>query len=670
MCGIAGLLGIEPALAKLAAERMLNALRHRGPDGDGIAIVERIEQGGPVVFVHTRLSIVELSSAGRQPMADRPRDPKLVPNVVTFNGEIYNYRDLREPLERAGWPCRTRSDTEVLLHSYRVWGVRAVERLEGMFAFALADPRQGSVWICRDRIGIKPLYLFRPARGGLLFASEVRALLAAGEELVPRRLRRSSVESFLAQGAVSSDASIVEGISLLAPGHSLVCDFDGSRARTTRYWSVGFGHPNGEEPRPADGSAPVPSVNETTRVGERAELVASLRAALDESVRKLLLADVPVGLFLSSGIDSTALAAAARRQSGAGLRSIAVGFDAAEYDESLDAGETARALGISHERIVLTGSEVLGSFEQVIASMDQPTVDGFNTFFVSRAARRAGLTVALSGLGGDELFGGYATFSDVPRALGFARLAARSLTPGAASGLRRVLSRAVSTRMLASRSRAIYKASQALARPADLVELYFLRRELFAPEQRRALHALPHGSARDSGMDLDVLEALRASHADRDALDRIAYLEFSSYMRHMLLRDSDVFGMANQLEIRVPLLEHYVVAQAARARSAWRRPDPRPKPLLVDAMGPLPEAVLKRKKRGFTFPWAAWLRGPLTHFTRDLLANAPWEAAGIDPGGVKSTELSFASGDGRTSPLQILGLVMLGAYVQLHRLSV
>jgi asparagine synthase (glutamine-hydrolysing) len=170
-------------------------------------------------------------------------------------------------------------------------------------------------------------------------------------------------------------------------------------------------------------------------------------------------------------------------------------------------------------------------------------------------------------------------------------------------------------------------------------------------------------------VDVDVLDALRASHADRDPLDRIAFLEFTSYMRHMLLRDTDVFGMANQLEIRVPLLEHYAVAQAARARSAWRRRDPRPKPLLVDAAGPLPELVWRRKKRGFTFPWEAWLRGPLGPSANEALETGPWDAAGIDPRGVARTRQAFAADDGRTSPLQILALVMLGAYLRLHRLS-
>ncbi|HTQ03229.1 MAG TPA: hypothetical protein VMI54_05210, partial [Polyangiaceae bacterium] len=256
MCGIAGTLGIDPARARDAATRMRDALRHRGPDDEGVEEVRGPSGFAPAVLAHTRLSIVDLSPAGHQPKRDVPSDPRLSPNAVTFNGEIYNYRELWAELERAGWPCRSTSDTEVLLHAYRVWGERAVERFEGMFVFCLLDTSRGLAWFCRDRVGIKPLYLFRPATGGLLFASEVRALLAADPELVPRRLRPSATESFLAQGAVMSELAAVEGVELLAPGQSLLCDFDGKPLRSVRYWSIDFGGPDGEKTLPADGSTP------------------------------------------------------------------------------------------------------------------------------------------------------------------------------------------------------------------------------------------------------------------------------------------------------------------------------------------------------------------------------------------------------------------------------
>jgi asparagine synthase (glutamine-hydrolysing) len=667
MCGIAGLIGIAPDVARPAAERMLERLRHRGPDDEGLEVVAGPEGRAPAVLVHTRLSIVDLSRAGHQPKSDAPGSGGGRPSWITYNGEIYNFRELWTDLERAGVPCTSRSDTEVILKAYRAFGVRAVERFEGMFAFCLVDPERGLVWLCRDRIGIKPLYFFQPAGGGLIFASEVRALLAAGPDLVPARAHRGAIESFLAQGAVMSDASIVPGVKMLPPGNSMTFDWEGRPKSSVRYWAVAFGDGAGAETRAADTGSPLSGPGEAP-ARHRSEVVGEFGNALRQSMSKLLLADVPVGLFLSSGVDSTALAYTASRVSPNGLRTIAIGFDVARLDETEQAALTAREVGAEHQRVEVSGAEVLASFDDVLAAMDQPTVDGFNTYFVSRAARRAGLTVALSGLGGDELFGGYATFTDVPRAFHWASLANRRFGMFGRTALRTALSSV--GRRLNTHGRALHKASESLRRPIDLVALYYLRRELFAPAERRSLHELPTESDPDSGVEFDVLDELGTSHRDRDALDRVAFLEFSSYMRHMLLRDSDVFGMANALEIRVPLLEHYAVEQAARAPGAWRRRDPRPKPLLIDAAGPLPARIAAGKKRGFTFPWDAWLRGPLRERARQALGDAAWGSVGIDRSSVDATWQAYSSGDGRVSALQILGLMVLERYLGAHRLLV
>jgi asparagine synthase (glutamine-hydrolysing) len=667
MCGIAGILGIPLDVARPATERMKLALRHRGPDDEGIEVV--FGPGGRVAMLaHTRLAIVDLSSDGHQPMSDRPPEASDTPNVITFNGEIYNYRDLQQELARAGLPCRTSSDVEVVLNAYRAWGVRAVERFEGMFAFCLLDRARGLAWFCRDRVGIKPVYLYRPARGGLLFASEVRALLAAGSELVLPRINRAAVESFLAQGAVMSEHAIVEGARLLPPGESLLCDFEGKPLRSARYWSVAFGAPSGEELFPADGTAPKRLSGVSTRVS-RSDVVSGLAVALRQSVSRLLLADVPVGLFLSAGVDSTAVAVVASEVATQPLRTLAVGFDVAELDETAAAAQTARELGTEHTRIGLSGREVLGSFDEVLAAVDQPTVDGFNTFFISRAARQAGLTVALSGLGGDELFGGYASFKDVPRALRL-REAAEPLGARARGFLAATAEHAAALPLLRSRGRAFMKLGQALASPNDIVSLYLLRRELFTPPRRRALQPLPAASDAECGIEHDVLESLRASHAELLPLDRIAALEFTTYMRHMLLRDADVFGMTHRIEIRVPLLEHYAVAQAARAAADWRRPDPRPKPLLVDAVGPrLPPRVWQTKKRGFTFPWRDWLSGPMRGRVEEGLRSPSLRDAGFDVKGVDAVRRGFLSGDRRVSELEVLALLVVESFFRTRRLG-
>ncbi|HEX6766863.1 MAG TPA: asparagine synthase C-terminal domain-containing protein, partial [Polyangiaceae bacterium] len=375
------------------------------------------------------------------------------------------------------------------------------------------------------------------------------------------------------------------------------------------------------------------------------------------------------GLFLSGGVDSAAVAAVASEVSTQRLRTLAVGFDVPELDESAEAAQTALELGTEHTRIELSGATVLDSFERVLASIDQPTVDGFNTFFISRAAREAGLTVALSGLGGDELFGGYATFRDVPRALEVRR-AAESFGARPRELLSSAIGGASGLPILRTRGRALAKLGQALSGPSDLVALYFLRRELFTPARRRALQALPNGSDATTGIASDVLDALRASHADREPTDRIAALEFSTYMRHMLLRDSDVFGMAHGLEIRVPLLEHYVVAEAARAESAWRKPDPRPKPLLVDAVGArLPPRVWQAKKRGFTFPWRAWLSGPMRGRVEDGLRSSSLRDAGFEPAGIEAIRRGFLDGDRRVSELEVLALLVLEHHFRTHGLT-
>lgn len=664
MCGIAGLVGVASDTTRAAALRMQAAMRHRGPDDRG---VEEISTRGapPLLLAHTRLAIVELSPSGHQPMWDEP-PAGASSNAIVFNGEIYNYRELWAELARAGFPCRTRSDTEVILQAYRAWGARALERLEGMFAFALYDAARQQVLFARDRVGIKPLYLRRVPAGGLVFASEVRALLAAGPDLVPPRLHGAALEAFLAQGAVASDASLVEGVSMLPPGECAVVDMHGRLRRSVRYWSVQFGCGAGADARPADGSVPSDALPSPEPLRFRSETVAELAWALRRAVRQSMLADVPVGLFLSSGVDSSSIAALATESRAGQVCSIGVGLDHAAFDESAGTTRVASLLGTSHTQRRLSGNDVLASFDSVTSAMDQPTVDGFNTYFVSQSAREAGLTVALSGLGGDELFGGYASFKDVPRAQRLTR------PFSSISQARRLGHVGLSGWPRAFRTRAAMKAFSGLARAGDLVGLYFLRRELFLPEERRALHPLPLESDPVTGIDSLTIEGLRSDHVRRGPLDGVAFLEFSTYMRHMLLRDADVFSMAHSLELRVPLLEHYVVERAAAADGRHRRPDPRPKPLLLDAVGPrLPSLTFSAKKRGFTFPWEKWLRGALRERARGALSEPEtWRRVGIDPRGVAATFTRFDAGDRSLSPLQVLGLVVVEEFCRRHRLSV
>ena len=647
MCGIAGLLGVPQRLAESAAPKMLAAMSHRGPDDCGMVTLPAPNNAGPPAFLlHARLSILDLTQAGHQPMADQPHRHGAKPNWIVFNGEIYNFLQLHESLARGGWPCRTRCDTEVILHAYRLWGENSVEKFRGMFAWCLADAERGIVWFCRDRLGIKPLYLARPPSGGLLFASEIRTLLAAGPDLVPPKASASAVEGFLAQGAVYGHKAIIERIESLPPGQSLVTDWSGQSLKTRMYWQLPFVSTERKE------SAPT--------LADRQRIVRDLAITMREAVKLHLVSDVPLGVFLSGGIDSTALATLATEVAGTKVRTISIGFDEAEFDETDTAAAMARALQTEHHVIRLTGRDVLEMLPEALSAFDQPTVDGFNTYFVSQTARRLGLKVSLSGLGGDEIFGGYASFRDVPRAVHW-RKRLRKLGPA------RHLLAAIVDR---TGGRWGIKAAESLRRRPAPLSMYLLRRELFLPRVRRSLHPLPPGIEPSNGIPRAALADLRELAATLDPVNQVSLFELSGYMRYMLLRDADIFSMAHGLELRVPLLDHELVELVARLPGEFKRPDRRPKPLLIDAVGErIPARAYQLPKRGFTFPWGAWLRGPLRERASRAVDNRDlWAGLGFNSEAPRTIWQRFLSGDKRVAALQVLGLVVLESYASRHGL--
>jgi asparagine synthase (glutamine-hydrolysing) len=643
MCGIAGILGVDPELARPAAERMLLALQHRGPDDRGIEVVPSPSSGlPPAVLVHTRLAILDLGPAGHQPMVEPPAVGSGA-CWITYNGEVYNFAQIREELARAGSVASSTCDTEIVLRAYREWGEEAVCRMRGMFAWCLLDPDRNRAWLCRDRLGIKPLYLARPVVGGLVFASELRALLACGPELIPRHVNARAVECFLAQGMVFGPETIIEGVELLDAGESRITDWTGALVSRKLYWQVPF----------------VPA--EQTRALRRDEAVAKLAATLRESVQLHLVSDRPLGVFLSAGVDSSSIATLATEVGGKQLTTVSIGFDQPEFDESDRAAEIARDLGTDHRTLRVSGVDLSADLGRMLAVIDQPTVDGFNTYCASKMARQAGLTVALSGLGGDELFGGYASFRDLPRARRLTRVLqwtpfARPVLAGALRGVQR---------------RSARKLRELLGRPSDSAQHYLLRRELFLPGRRRELGPLPEGSDRWAGVGSSVLERLQRQCAGLDRWNQVSALELTGYMREMLLRDSDVFSMVHGLELRVPLVDHVLVQEVARLPGSWKRPGPVPKPLLCDAVGPRLSQIPKMMpKRGFTFPWTAWLTGPLATHASEVLHDARvWKSLGLSPAAVAHTWDDFAAGYGDVSGLQILALVVLGDYVGRHGLE-
>jgi asparagine synthase (glutamine-hydrolysing) len=632
MCGIGGLIGAQDE-GGVISRRLLAALRHRGPDDEGM-----MQPTPTVSLVHTRLSIFDLTPAGHQPMTDGPsRDSS--GSWVVFNGEIYNFKELESELAARGQTFRTRCDTEAILRSYREWGEAAIPRWRGMFAICLVDPARGVGYLVRDRLGIKPLYTRRLPGGALAFASELRALLSLSPESGSSEVEPSAIESFFAQGAVHGYQTLIKGVEMMRPGEMMVVDLaTGKEMRRATFWHL---------PAAVSGEAPA-----------RARAVEELREVVTEAVKLHLASDAPLGLFLSGGIDSSALLALASASWSGTLRTLTIGFDSPDFDESDISSATAARFAVVHQNIRLTGGDVLGQIPNALAAIDQPTVDGFNTYFVSKAAREAGLTVALSGLGGDELFGGYATFTDVPRAIALAENPMLSMLARLGGGF--------------MRNRAGLKLAETGRRPPDALAMYLLRRELFLPAERRALMPRPESADPLTGIDSALLENLRTESCSLGAATRISFFEMNLYMRHMLLRDSDVASMAAPIEYRVPFLDHRMVEAVFSAPDSWKLPDPRPKPLLLDIAGAgvRPE-VWKRAKRGFTFPWAEWMSKdrPLYPIANDAVNDTSrWRDLGIDADAPRRTWTQFLAGDRRVSPLQILAFIVMRDYSARYKL--
>jgi asparagine synthase (glutamine-hydrolysing) len=588
MCGICGVIGVEsPIEAGEALRRMLASLRHRGPDDEG-----RLEE--PCVRLGMRrLSIIDLAG-GSQPVLNETGRV-----AVVFNGEIYNFLELRETLTGLGHAFRTHSDTEVIVHAYEQWGVECVQRFSGMFAFAIWDGRTdpAQVFLARDRLGIKPLY-YAHVGGALVFASEVRALLAGGR--IDRRLSPSALSSYLLFGSVAEPETLISDVFSLPPGYFVhVTDVTRpSDSSPKRYWSL------------ADAVAHAPQ-----RAGITfADAAKALRPLLEAAVRRHLIADVPLGLFLSSGMDSTCLAALAARERGA-LHTFTVVFSELAFSEAPMARRTAERLGAQHQEMLLTAGAVLERIDEAVGSLDQPSMDGINTYFVSWAARQVGLKVALSGLGGDEVFGGYSTFRSTPRA---SRV--RTIARGVPKSLRS-LAAAAAIRTVGSgkRADAVRKGVSVWRSPEALPHAYFFARSLFPPEACADLLSRDAVSFADSAAAQEPANSWRAWLDDaaqevngRDAFTAVSWLEMRSYMVNTLLRDTDAVSMAHSLEVRVPLLDNALVEFVAALPANAKQRAGQPKALLAEAVRDiLPEEVLRQPKRTFTLPWDHWLRGPL-----------------------------------------------------------
>ena len=572
MCGIAGILsttGVEREFASL--EAMHASLSHRGPDDAGTWSAP----SRAAAFAHRRLAVIDLTAGGRQPMSvDEGR------LTITYNGEVYNYRELRGELQAAGATFRTDSDTEVILRGYEAWGPACVERLRGMFAFAIWDETRRAGFLARDRFGIKPMY-YCATPGRLVFASEVRAMLASG--LTPCELDAEGVYGYLRFGSVREPGTLLAGVRSLEPGHW--AEWREGSLEIRRYWSLAF------SAVAADASA----------------AAAATRAALLDSVQHHFVSDVPVGVFLSGGVDSTALVALARAAGRADLATFSISFPGHDGDEGPAARRTAGHFRTRHEEWRMTGAEGRDLFERFTGAIDQPSIDGFNTYAISSLARRHGLKVVLSGVGGDELFAGYKSFRQVPR---MARWHRRLRALGRASS-------AVARTLQRSRRARWRRLGEMVDGPPGLGAAYSAMRGIFTRREARRLAAHYTG-----GKCADAGDAPLASDAgDRDERDAVSRLELTQYLRNQLLRDSDVASMAWGLELRVPLLDARLVEVLAgipadlRLRTGKR--------LLLEAVPEVPQWVAGQPKRGFQLPFESWLAAEWAGTFARIEASSP-----------------------------------------------
>jgi asparagine synthase (glutamine-hydrolysing) len=659
MCGIAGAVGsLSDPAANLAPIRdkvvecvttVSEALRHRGPDGSGQWATDTRE----VVFAHRRLAILDLSEAGAQPMVDAASGC-----VITFNGEIYNFMQVRRELEALGEQFHSTSDTEVVLKAYKHWGLAVVPRLRGIFAMAIWDPRTRSVHLIRDHLGIKPLYWTLVRNGSLgqetlLFASEVRALLASG--VVERRLDPAGVASYLSQGFIVGPNTIVEGISLLPAGHTLTISA-GDRASAANtlalrsYWTP-----------------PSSSVRRTT--------VDDLRGVLADTVRMQLVSDAPLGIFLSGGVDSSAVALLASQVEPDALHTFTIGFDEAGLDESRYAASVAAAIGSRHTNVTLHEQEFVSQLPDALSAIDQPTFDAINTYFVSRAARNAGMTVALAGTGGDELFGGYRSFVELPKMTRGTSWIPRWALQGA-GGAASLITGQLFWKVLGQtppQTRWGKIADVARAAP-DLLGLYQVSYALFTKETQARLAAKAVRSAQDAqvfGLPAQVAGLWRTRVQSSELLHAISSLEMFSFIGERLLRDTDAASMAVALEVRVPLLDYVLCETVAGIDPVRRFSPPLRKQLLREVgLAGLPPALFDRPKSGFVLPIDEWAKRSLQPQIERVLTDTELVTrVGLCPKTVQTLWASYLEGKPGLHWSRVWSIYVLLEWCQSHDMA-
>ena len=635
MCGIGGIAARKLTPEHVTSARAMSAaLLHRGPDSNGTEVIDNCVLG------NARLAILDLSERGRQPMPNGDGSC-----WITYNGECYNAAELREWLISRGHVFRSSTDTEVVLHLYAELGDACVEKIRGMFAFAIWDRRNRRLLLARDRLGIKPLY-YALDSDRIVFGSEIKTLLASG--LLARRIDAHAVCIYLQLGHIPPPHAAIEGVQPLEPGH--VATWKDGVFEKRRYWDL----------TPCAKTAGVAPANDA--------IAETLSESLVEAMRYHLISDVPVALFLSGGVDSAALGVLAHRAGAERLTALTIGFEEKSFDESEPSRRTAELIGISHNVLTLSAREMLDGLDHAIWAMDAPTVDGLNAYWICRTAARAGFKVALTGQGGDELFGGYESIGWFER---FTRTASRL----------RWLPRTLANAVLDHEAMPFRWRKLSYLAGADdpfiaaelAVKLLFLDSDLARlvdPDLARAGGA---ASARNGSTEARRhLTDWASRAADCGVMEKIAYLDVHAHLEPRLLRDGDAMSMAHSLEVRPVFLDHALMEYTFSLPASLRM---QKKKLLLDAMRRLMERaayeeIVTRPKRGFVLPYGPWLSADLRPAVEAAFTPARLRAVGVlDPGAVRKVWRRFLAHPARVGWSRVWSLFVLQRWCETMKVT-
>ena len=629
MCGIAGIVGheINNAPTRSAIKKMTDAIAHRGPNSEGFWNDEHCFLG------HRRLSIIDLSEAGNQPFISQ--DGRF---VLVYNGELYNYKELRLELQRAEhgtkqlpYFFKTNTDTEVILAAYLRWGMECLQRFNGMFAFSIWDNQEQRLLIVRDRLGVKPLY-YHLKNNVLSFASEIRALLDSG--LTDKKINLSAAAEYIQYTTVHAPNTIVKDVFMLMPG--TILEYRQGVVTLSEYWNVNHYAKNKQDL----------SYEETCK---------HINTLLTASVERRLVADVPFGAFLSGGIDSSAIVGLMSKVSSEKVQTFNVSFDESEFSEAAYARQIAGKFNTEHHEIKLSPDDFLKQLPEALAAMDHPSGDGPNSYIVSKATKDAGITMALSGLGGDELFAGYDIFKR------FHELEHKTwlnLIPG--------FGRSLGGKLLAAGKKSVQADKTAEILNLNYINgfhAYPVNRKLFNPVDYRALLKERYNA------DAFIKNIIKKSEADKHhKLSRVSLFEIQTYMQNVLLRDADQMSMAVALEVRVPFLDYKLVEFALSIKDEYKYPHS-PKKLLTDSLGDLlPDNIVNRPKMGFTLPWKEWLKNDLKDFCEEHIVQFS-KRSFVNRDAVLLIWNRFLNNDPRITWSRVWHLIVLNHWINTHQIE-